>query len=78
MILKLLLSTRMIKMIFFEILKNGLHKECKILIVLDNMIADLLSTKKHYQIVTKLFIGDRKLFFSLVVVAVVVVFFSSF
>ena len=34
-------------MIFFEILKNGLHKECKILIVLDNMIADLLSTKKH-------------------------------
>ena len=35
--------------------------KCKILIVFDDIIADMLSNKKLYQIVTELFIRGRKL-----------------
>ena len=36
-------------------------KKCKILIVFDNMIADILSNKKHQPIVTEPFIRSRKI-----------------
>ena len=42
------------------------NKEQKILIVFDDMIADMLSNKKLNPIVTELFIRDRKLNISLV------------
>ena len=42
------------------------NKQRKILIVLDNMIADMLSNKKLNPIVTELFIRGRKLNISLV------------
>ena len=35
--------------------------KCKILIVFDDIIADMLSNKKPYQIVTELLIRGRKL-----------------
>ena len=35
-------------------------KECKMLILLDGMIADMINKKKINSIVTKLFIRDRK------------------
>ena len=37
------------------------NKKCKILIVFDDMIADMLSNKKSNLIVTELFIRGRKL-----------------
>ena len=51
-------------MIFVEILKNTI--QIKILIVFDDMIADILNNKKLNPIVTKLFIRGRKLNISLV------------
>ena len=45
------------------------NKERKILIVFDDMIADMLSNKKLQHIVTKIFISDRKLNISLVFIA---------
>ena len=42
------------------------HKEKKILIVFDDMIADMIHHKKLNSIVTKLFIRDRKLNISIV------------
>ena len=42
------------------------HKKQKILIVFDDMIADMLCNKKLNPIVTKLFIGGSKLYISLV------------
>ena len=42
------------------------NKKRKILIVFDDMIADMLSNKKLNQIVTELFIRERKLDVSLV------------
>ena len=41
-------------------------KECKILIVFDDMIADMISNKKLNPIVTELFIRGRKLSISIV------------
>ena len=41
------------------------NKKCKILFVLDDMIADMLSNKKLNTIVTELFIRGRKLNISL-------------
>ena len=35
------------------------NKKCKILIVFDDMIADMLSNKKLNPVVTKLFIRER-------------------
>ena len=59
MILELLLNTRMIWVIFIKILKNTIQiKTRKILIVFDDMIADILSNKKLNSIVTELFIEN--------------------
>ena len=56
MILKLLLNIQMIWMTFIKILKNTIQiKKRKILIVLDDIIADMLSDKKLNPIVTELF-----------------------
>ena len=41
-------------------------KECKILIVFHDMIADMINNKKLNSIVTELFIRDRKLNISIV------------
>ena len=46
------------------------NKKQKILIVLDDMIADILSNKKLNPVVTKLFIRERKLKISLVFITV--------
>ena len=46
--------------------ENNLDKECKILIVFDDMIADMINNKKLNSIVTDLFIRGRKLKISLV------------
>ena len=45
------------------------NKELKILIIFDDMIADILSNKKLQSIVTELFIRGRKLNISLVFIA---------
>ena len=50
MILKLLLNTRMIWSIFIKTLKKKYQKKkSKILIVFDDMIADMLNNKKRVQ-----------------------------
>ena len=60
MILKLLLNTIMIWMIFIKILKNTIQIRNKtILIVFDDMIPDVFS--KLNPVVTELFITGRKL-----------------
>ena len=41
-------------------------RKCKILIVFDDMIADMISNKKLYPIVTELFIRGRKLNFPII------------
>ena len=67
MILKLLLNTLMIWMIFKKILKNTIQiKKRKLLIIFDEMIADMFSSKKLNAIVSELFIIGRKLNISLV------------
>ena len=67
MVLKLLLNTRMIWMIFIKNIEEyNPNKKRKILIVFDDMIADMLSNKKLNPIVTELFIRGRKLNISLV------------
>ena len=69
MILKFLFNTEMIWMIFMVILKNTVQiKKCKIQIIFDDMIADILSNKKLNTVVTELFIRGRKQNFSLVFV----------
>ena len=62
MILKHLLDNQMIWMIFIKILKNAIlgRRITKILIISDDMIADILSNKKLNPMVTKLFIRGRK------------------
>ena len=61
MILKLLLITQMIWTIFIKRLKNTIQIRKKILIVFDDMNADMLSNKKFNPIITELFIRGRKL-----------------
>ena len=57
----------MLWMIFIKVLKNTIQiKKPKILIVFDDLIADMLSNKKRNPIVTELFIRGRKLNISLV------------
>ena len=51
----------MIWTIFIKILKYTIQIRKKILIVFDDMIADMLSNKKFNPIITKLFIRGRKL-----------------
>ena len=62
MILKLLLNTQMICMIFIkDIEEYHRNKKQKILIVFNDIISDMPSNKKLNPIVTELFIGGRKL-----------------
>ena len=52
----------MIWMIFIKILKNTIHpNKPRILIVFDDMIADMLSDKKLNPIVTELFLRGKKI-----------------
>ena len=52
---------------FTKVLMNTIQvKKCKILIVFDDMIADMINNKKLNSVVTKLFISGRKLNISLV------------
>ena len=44
------------------------NKECKILIVFDDMIVDILSNKKLNPVATQIFIRERKLNISLAVI----------
>ena len=60
MILKLVLNTRMTWMMFIKTLKNTTQIKNKMLIVFDDMIADMLNNKKSNKIVTKLFIRGKK------------------
>ena len=58
MILKLLLNTRMIWMIFKEKLKKNIeeynqNKKRKILIVFDDMIADMLNNKNLNPVISR-------------------------
>ena len=67
MILKLLFIIQMIYMMFMKILMiTILIIKNKILIVLDDMIADMVNNKKLNSIVSELFIRERKLNISLV------------
>ena len=62
MILKLLLNTQMIWMIFVKNLDEcNTNKKRKILIVFDNVIDDMRSNKKLNLMVTELFTRCRKL-----------------
>ena len=63
MVQKLLLIIQLIWMIFIKILKNIIEK---MLIVFDDIIADMLGNKKLNQIITESFIRGRKLNISLV------------
>ena len=65
MILKRLLNTRMIWMVFIKMLRNKTQIKHKISIVFDDTVADMLSNKKINSIVTELFIRGRKLNISL-------------
>ena len=56
----------MVWMIFIKILKNTSQKRNKILIIFDDMIADLLNNKKLNPVITELLIKARKLNISLV------------
>ena len=67
MILKLLLNAKMIWMIFIKNIEEyNPNKKCKLIIIFDDMIADMLSNKKLNPVVTELFIRIRKLNISLV------------
>ena len=63
MIVKFLLNTHSNDMIniYKKIEEYNPNKKHKILVVFDDMIADMLSNKKINPIVTELFIRDRKL-----------------
>ena len=63
MILKFLLS---IHDVYKNIDEYNLDKENKILIIFDDMIADMIHNKKLNSIVTELFMRGRKLNISLV------------
>ena len=52
--------------VYKNIEECNINKECKILIVFDDKIADIINNKKPNSIVTELFIRDRKLNISLV------------
>ena len=63
-ILKFLLNTQMIWTIFIEICNPNMKHE--ILIIFDDMIADMLNDKKLNPVVTELFIRGTKINISLV------------
>ena len=67
MIQKLLQNIQMIWMMFInETQEYNPHKKRKILIVFDDMIADMLSNKKLNSIVTESFIRGRRLNIALI------------
>ena len=55
--------------IYKNIEENNPNKKGKILVVFDDMMADVLSNKKRDPIVTELFIRGRKLNISVVLIA---------
>ena len=55
--------------VYKKIENYNLNKERKVLIVFDDMIADMINNKKLNSIVTKLFIKDRKLNIFIVFIA---------
>ena len=66
MIKELLLNIQMVWMIFIKLSKNTIQiKTKKILIVFDDIIADMVSNKKVNPVVTELFIRGRKINISL-------------
>ena len=66
MIKGLLLNIQMVWMIFIKLSKNTIQiKTKKILIVFDDIIADMVSNKKVNPVVTELFIRGRKVNISL-------------
>ena len=65
MILKLLLNTQIVN-IYKNIEEYNQNKKHKILIVFDDIMADMLSNKKLNPVVTELFIRGRNLNTSLV------------
>ena len=66
MILKLLLNTQMICKMFIKILKNTIQEKNKVLIVFNDMIADMINNNKLNPVLTELFIRGRKLNISIV------------
>ena len=69
MILKLLLNTKIIYLVFIKILKNTIQtKQRKIFTVFDDMIVDMFTNQNLNPVITELFIRDRKLNISSVVV----------
>ena len=61
MVLKFLLNTQMTWMVFIENIEEyNPNKQCKILIVVADMIADMLSNKKLNPVVTESYIRGRK------------------
>ena len=67
MILKLLLNTQNdIQDVYTNIKEYNLSKKHKILIVFDDMIADMINNEKLNPIVSELFIRGRKLNISIV------------
>ena len=67
MVQKVFLNIQLIWMIFIKILKNIIQKTNeKMLIVFDDIIADMLGNKKLNPIITESFIRGRKLNISLV------------
>ena len=65
MILKLLLNTNDMQDVYKNIDEYNLDKERKILIVFDDIIADMINNKKLNSTVSELFIKDKKLNISL-------------
>ena len=47
--------------VYKNIVEYNPLKKCKVLIVLDDMIADMISNKKFNSVVTEVFIRGRKL-----------------
>ena len=60
MILRFLSNTQMICKMFIKIL-NNLGKKRKVIILFDDMIADVINKKELTPVVTELFIRGRKL-----------------
>ena len=65
MVLMILLNIHMICKMFTKILKSIIDERITVIIVFDDMIADMISNKKLNSIVTELFVRGRKLNISL-------------
>ena len=77
MILKLLWNIQMICKMSKKILKITIQwKKRKVLIIFDDMIADMINNNKLNPIVTELFIRDRKLNISIVFITIIFIIIS--